>query len=215
MDKIAIIQDFQTIILANGGFPEHEIPLSFLKHAERIICCDGGTENLLKFGLEPHFIVGDLDSLSESIKTHYSNILKYEPDQEINDLTKAVRFCAKNGWTEITILGATGKREDHSLGNISLLADYATITNVQMLTDYGVFTPINSSTTFESFKGQQISIFSLTPQTLFTTSNLQYPLNKRELTSWWQGSLNEATENHFNIEINQGKALIFREYPNK
>ncbi|GHU87390.1 thiamine pyrophosphokinase [Bacteroidia bacterium] len=213
MDRIAIIQDFKTIILANGTFPEHEIPLSFLQHAERIICCDGGTENLLKSGLEPSFIVGDLDSLSENIKTHYSPILNHDPDQETNDLTKAVHFCVKNGWKEITILGATGKREDHSLGNISLLADYTMKARVQMLTDYGVFTSMNSSATFESFRGQQISIFSLTPPTLFTTSNLQYPLDKKELTSWWQGTLNEATEDHFNIEINQGKVLIFREYP--
>jgi thiamine pyrophosphokinase len=81
-----------------------------------------------------------------------------------------------------------------------------------MLTDYGVFTPITGSSTFESFKGQQISIFSLTPETLFTTRNLRYPLNQRALTSWWQGSLNEASGNSFEIEIDHGKALIFREY---
>ncbi|MDR1368922.1 MAG: thiamine diphosphokinase [Dysgonamonadaceae bacterium] len=212
MNKIPNIQDFRTVIVANGAFPEHKIPLSFLQKAERIICCDGATENLLAYGLTPDHIVGDLDSLSEELRIRYANILHHDPDQETNDLTKAIEFCRKNNRKEITILGATGKREDHSLANISLLADYIKLVKVQLLTDYGVFVPITNSTSFESFKGQQVSIFSLTPETFFTTGNLQYPLNQRNLTSWWQGSLNEASGNSFEIKINQGKVLIFREY---
>ncbi len=212
MSPLAIIQDFRTIILANGAFPKHEIPLSVLRQADRIICCDGATENLLKVGLEPDFIVGDLDSLSTELKTTYQAILRHNPDQENNDQTKAVRFCIENGWKELTILGATGKREDHTLGNISLLADYADEVKIQLLTDYGSFVAISCSTVFESFEGQQVSIFSFSPETLFTTHDLLYPLNNRGLYSWWQGTLNEATRNYFSIDINQGKALIFREY---
>ncbi len=212
MRKIPNIQDFRTIILANGVFPTHKIPLTFLQKAERILCCDGATENLLTFGLEPDYIVGDLDSLSKELSIRFADILHHNPDQETNDLTKAVEFCLKNDWKEITILGATGKREDHSLANISLLADYESSVTVQMLTDHGVFTPISSSTTFESFPEQQVSIFSLTPDTLFTTNNLQYPLSKKSLASWWQGTLNEAVGNQFDIEIDRGKVLIFREY---
>ncbi len=212
MKKVAIIRNFRTIILANGVFPTHEIPLSLLRKAERIICCDGATENLLVFGLKPDYIVGDLDSLSKDLSIRFADILHHSPDQETNDLTKAVEFCRKNNWEGITILGATGKREDHTLANISLLADYEIFVSVQMLTDHGVFTPISGSTTFESFPGQQVSIFSLTPETLFTTNNLQYPLSKRSLASWWQGTLNEAVGNQFDIEIDRGKVLIFREY---
>ncbi len=212
MRKISIIQDFRTIILANGAFPIHNIPLSFLRKAEKIVCCDGATENLLAYGLEPDYIVGDLDSISKELSNRYAGILYHNPDQETNDLTKAIEFCLKNNRNEITILGATGKREDHSLANISLLADYQVSAKVQMLTDYGTFVPISESTTFESYPGQQVSIFSLTPDTRFTSDNLQYPLNKKSLTSWWQGSLNEAAEREFNIKIDRGKVLIFREY---
>ena len=212
MKEIGNIQDFRTVILANGAFPMHNAPLSFLQKAERIICCDGATESLLAFGLEPDYIVGDLDSISDKLKSRFASILRHNPDQETNDLTKAVTFCSENNWKAITILGATGKREDHSLGNISLLSDYSESVDIQLLTDYGVFAPITGSTRFESFEGQQISIFSLTPETLFTTNNLKYPLTQRTLTSWWQGTLNEATGNYFDIEINQGKVLIFSAY---
>ena len=207
-----LIQQFKTVILANGSFPEHEIPLAFLQNADRIICCDGAIVNLLNFGIEPDYIVGDLDSISEELKKRFSPILFHDPSQEINDLTKSVHFCVKHGWKEITILGATGKREDHTLGNLSLLTDYAEQANVQLLTDYGVFNPQSVSSSYESFPKQQVSIFSLTPTTIFSFQNLAYPITKQALSSWWQGTLNEALGNHFDIEINEGKILVFRTF---
>lgn len=209
---IPILQDFRTIILANGAFPEHKIPLSYLHSADRVICCDGAIIHLLQIGLKPDFIVGDLDSISDLLKKQFASILHHNADQETNDLTKAVEFCVKNNWKKITILGATGKREDHSMGNLSLLADYIEEAEVQLLTDYGVFNPQISSSVYQSYPGQQVSVFSLTPTTLFSSQNLVYQLDQRTFTSWWQGTLNEASHNSFCIMMDKGKALIFREY---
>jgi len=209
---IPLIQKFKTIILANGNFPKHEIPLGFLYDAEQIICCDGATQNLLNVGLKPDFIIGDLDSISEEVKKQFANILLYRAEQETNDLTKAVQFCLENNRTEITILGATGKRDDHTLGNLSLLTDYAEKVNVQLLTDDGVFTPLLKTSTLESYLGEQVSIFSLNSETLFTFHNLLYPVENRKLTSWWQASLNEAEADSFTISFDKGKVLVFREY---
>jgi thiamine pyrophosphokinase len=209
---IPLVQNFKTVVLADGTFPEHRMPLSFLQKADRIICCDGATEALLKFGLNPDYIVGDLDSISETLKERFSSILFCSPEQETNDLTKAIRFCLEHGWNEITILGATGKREDHTLGNLSLLTDYAEKAAVQLLTNRGVFVPQLASADYESYSGQPVSIFSLTSTTLITTHHLAYPIQNKALTSWWQGTLNEAIAEHFRIEINKGKILVFRAY---
>jgi thiamine pyrophosphokinase len=209
---IPLIQNFDTVILANGSFPVHPAPLELLRTAKRIICCDGAAQNLLNAGLEPDFIIGDLDSVSEEIKRRFASVLIFQSEQETNDLTKAVQFCIENKWIEITILGATGKREDHTLGNLSLLTDYAEKANVQMLTDYGVFTPLLKTSTLESYCGEQISIFSLHPDTVLTFHNLLYSVKNRKLTSWWQGTLNEAESDCFTIDFDKGKILIFREY---
>ena len=209
---IPLIQNFKTIILANGNFPVHRIPLEFLFKAEQIVCCDGATQSLLNAGLKPDFIIGDLDSISEEIKNRFASILLYRTDQETNDLTKAVQFCLENNRTEITILGATGKREDHTLGNLSLLADYAETAKIQLLTDNGVFTPLLESSTLESYRGEQISVFSLQPDTVFTFYNLLYPVKNRKLYSWWEGTLNEAETDYFTVSFDKGKVLVFREY---
>jgi thiamine pyrophosphokinase len=81
-----------------------------------------------------------------------------------------------------------------------------------MLTDDGVFTPLSKTSILESYPEEQVSIFSLQLDTVFTFHNLLYPVKNRKLTSWWQGTLNEAKTNNFTIEFNQGKVLVFREY---
>jgi len=212
MAIISLTYPYHTVIIANGAFPRHPVPLSFLREASHIICCDGATEALLEYGLEPDHIVGDLDSLSQELQQRYSHCLHHDPDQYANDLTKSVKFCAEKQWNEITIIGATGKREDHSLGNISLLADYAAYVKVQLITDYGVFTPLLKSGSFESFAGQQVSVFSLAPDTVFTFHGLKYPITGQTITSWWQGTLNEAIGGDFFVGMDHGKALVFRKF---
>jgi thiamine pyrophosphokinase len=154
-----------------------------------------------------------MDSLPTELKLRYSSIIQHYSEQETNDLTKSVRFCISRSWTKLTILGATGKREDHTLGNLSLLTDYAETASVQALTDYGVFTPLLESAEMESFPRQQVSIFSMNPASALKTCGLVYHIDNRGLSSWWQGTLNEAITDSFSLKFDTGKVLIFREYP--
>jgi thiamine pyrophosphokinase len=201
-----------TIILANGKFPEHKVPLDYLKNALRIICCDGAGEALLDFGLEPFAIVGDCDSLSPRIIDKYKDKIFRDKGQETNDLTKSVTWCSEKGYNDIVILGATGKREDHTLGNISLLVEYARNLNVIMVTDTGIFHPVLKSSRFKSFRGQQISVFSTDPATEITSSGLLYPLTKRKLRNWWEATLNEANGDFFELDFSQGQIIVFQKF---
>ena len=210
--KIPLISDYKTVILADGELPVHPIPKKLLLEAERVVCCDGAAAAAIEYGIEPECIIGDLDSLSLDLQRKYFNRMHQDVNDEFNDLTKAVNHCIKKHWREITIVGATGKREDHSLGNISLTADYAEMAKIQLVTNYGTFVPILESANFESFAGQQVSIFSMNPETLITSAGLKYPLTKQNLKKWWQGTLNESTGDAFEIKINAGKVLIFRNF---
>ena len=78
----------------------------------------------LMAGFIPDAIVGDMDSLNESIAGRFHDRIFKDKDQDTNDLTKAVAWCSERGYRDLVILGATGKREDHTIGNISLLAEY-------------------------------------------------------------------------------------------
>lgn len=201
------------VIVADGKFPEHEIPLKSLADAEVVVCCDGAAAKVERFGISPTAIVGDLDSLEANLRSKYADRLFHEPDQNSNDLTKAVKWCLARNYTDITIIGATGLREDHTLGNISLIPSYSKLgASIRMLTDTGLFIALLESSTLNSFKGQQVSLFSPNNQTRITTTNLRYPIENRSLGEYWMGTLNESVGDWFSVAFDLGPLIIFREY---
>ena len=199
----------KTVILANGKYPTHPLSLARLREAELIVCCDGAAGKLVAHGLEPGVIIGDLDSVPASIRKRYHKVMVTDNDQETNDLTKAVNWCVSHGIREVTIIGATGLREDHTLGNISLLAEYSRRIDAVMLTDTGRFRVYDHSVTIASHPGQQVSIFSIDPTLEVTSTGLKYPLNNLTLHSWWRGTLNEATGNEFKLVFIRGRVIVF------
>jgi thiamine pyrophosphokinase len=202
----------ETIILANGKFPDHPVPLAYLLNARRTICCDGAANSLIDFGLEPFAIVGDCDSVNKKIANKYNDRLFRDNDQETNDLTKAVKWCSERRYNDIVILGATGKREDHTLGNISLLVEYASFIKVKMVTDAGIFFPLLKSCKIGSEKGQQVSVFSIDAHSKVTSSGLKYKLEKKELTNWWTATLNEAEGDSFTLQFEGGPLIVFMKF---
>lgn len=201
-------QHIETVILANGDFPKHAIPLSILHKAEYVVCCDGAINNLTHTNIIPNAIVGDCDSLSAFNQERFKDIIHRSKEQDTNDLTKAMKFCLDQGRNKITILGATGKREDHTIGNIALLSQYAKWADVEMITDHGSFIAIEENSEFECYIKQQVSLFCL-DHCHITTHNLLYEVKNRVFESWWQATLNEAISNNFGIDTD-GRTIIYR-----
>lgn len=199
----------EVVILADGDYPSHAIPLALLKQAQHVVCCDGAANQYIENGFTPDIIVGDGDSLSPENKAKHAGIIYYSSNQETNDLTKAVEYCVSQRKKNIVILGATGKREDHTIGNISLLTDYMDVVEeVQIISDYGVFTPIKTDSAFECFPGQAVSIFNLKPNPV-RGRGLEYPLGT--FTNWWQGTLNKAYSHSFTI-LARNKVIVYRAF---
>ena len=199
----------RTVILAAGDFPSAPIPLAILDAASELVCCDSAADELLHYGRTPDFIVGDLDSVSPRLRMEFSERIVHAAEQETNDLAKAFRFCRSRGCEHLTILGATGKREDHTLGNISLLADFAQeIPDIEMVTDHGRFSVALRSGEFASVPGEQISLFAADSDTEVTSTGLKYPLHELPLQRWWQATLNEAVGERFTLTITPGRRLL-------
>lgn len=201
------------VIVANGNFPVNLIPLSLLETGAPIVCCDGALRKLLHANITPTIVIGDCDSLSEQEKEQYASMICQIAEQETNDLTKAVRYCVEHGWKNLVILGATGGREDHTIANISLLAEYTGITDeVWMVSDYGVINAISSDATFESFPGQQVSIFAI-EQAPMSSEHLKYGFKDATFTNWWQATLNESLNDTFTLRVS-GKTIVYRTFRN-
>lgn len=211
--KIISLEAFEAeaIVLGNGSFPNSKQTLSWLKNPHLYkVCCDGAVEEFLKrTGNRPDAVVGDFDSISSKTAEALKYILHKVEDQEINDQTKAVNFLNSLGYHRILILGATGKREDHTLGNISLLIDYMRMgMDVRMYTDYGAFIPCRNESHFACRTNQAVSIFNMNAKN-FRSDGLKYPLH--ELESWWNGTLNSALDTQFVIHA-EGDYLVYIAY---
>lgn len=195
-------EKFDAVIVANGQFPTHAIPLAILHHAKHIVACDGAIHHIP----QAEAVIGDGDSVPEAFR---SKLIRID-EQDDNDLTKATRYCVENGWKRIAYLGCTGKREDHTLGNISLLMRYFREMDIDgtMFTDYGFFTPAYGNRTFPSMKGQQVSLFNFGSHQLTSTGLRWDAYNFQE---WWQGTLNEALGEEFTITAD-GYYMVYQTY---
>lgn len=177
-----------TVILANGDFPrEGGVAHSILAAADNTVACDGAADAYrAHFHRAPTLTVGDLDSLRSAPAD--AECIRIA-EQETNDLAKAVRVCRTRGWQAPIILGATGKRDDHMLGNIFRAFEFG----LEIVTDYGRFTPIVGAAKFTLPVRSPISFFALDPSTHATSLGLEWPLDDVKFTNLYCATLNRTT----------------------
>ena len=201
------------IVLANGQFPTHHYLLQLLQQAKSVICCDGAVHKLLQHNIQPGYIIGDCDSMTQKIKDTYADKITLLPDQNSNDLTKALNFAKHTlSSSRIIILGATGLREDHTLGNIAILAELTPgFDQIAIISDQGIFTAHNTKTILKTLPGQQISFFTFDPGTSLNCPELKWPLNNLALKSWNSGTLNQASGNFITLTVTQ-PTIVYRSF---
>ena len=199
------------VLLAAGDFPAHAAPRAALAGAAHVVCCDSAAERLLDYGREPDAVVGDMDSLPPDVRVRLGGRVHQVDEQDDNDLAKAFRFALSQGWRDIVVLGATGGREDHTLGNIAWLADFAARADaVEMVTDYGVFRAYLPPTArFRTVPGAQVSIFGFDPNDPVTGTGLKFPVEGLRLARWWTAALNEAVADEVTLSFAAGPLIVF------
>ena len=191
------------VILCNGAFPTEPYPLFQLDSAEGVVCCDGALAKLLEHNPEakPLAVIGDMDSLDEELRERYSSVVVHVTEQDYNDLTKAMRWVLQEHpeVQEIVILGATGLREDHTIGNLGLLMEYTRMfdlgdRNVSMVSDYGTAFAITDSCELHLGEGRRFSLFSADNSLRICSKGLQWPTDDVVFDAWWKATLNRTTE---------------------
>ena len=217
----------ETVLLAAGEPPTHTVPLGLFRAAKRLIACDGAWRMALALGRAPDAVVGDGDSLAADDREELVRRgipLVTETEQETNDLCKAFRHALRTGADgDLAILGATGRREDHTIGNIFHLIDFAVSCadalhdrSVVMVTDAGVFEPVlpPGRSWTDIGAGSPVSIFAPFPDTAMTSDGLAWPLKGVTFDALWRGTLNRTLSDSFSITTNR-PVLVFRPHPNR
>ena len=204
-------------IVCNGQFPRKEYPLYLLRSADVVVCCDGALSALEKRGVVPDVVIGDMDSICGRALKRFSGRVVRVTEQESNDLTKAFNYVMEQipDCGVIHILAATGYREDHTLGNLSLLMEYEQRyglsergISVDLVSDYSTCLALGDSTTLDVGEGRPVSIFTPDPSLKIHSEGLQWPTDEVVFDNWWKASLNRATADRISLTLSHPAPVL-------
>lgn len=159
---------------------------------DRIIAVDRGLNAVSKLKLIPDAIVGDFDSADESVlKEFKSKALDttweiHKPEKDETDTELAIITAIRLGCTKLILLGATGGRLDHFLGNLHLL--YASLkqgVEAAIVDERNWITVTEKERVFEADQifGKYISFLPLSEEVKgITLTGFKYPLHKKDIT---------------------------------
>lgn len=209
-------------VIISGGRIERDFALSFLKQEafDQIIAVDNGLKFLYENGIKPTWIVGDFDTAAPELVAYYRTeteipIRQFNPVKDATDSQIAIELALELGSGEITILGGTGTRLDHVLGNIqSLMLAKKKGVSCVILDEYNRIRLVDG--TFKLKKEEQYGRYvSLLPLTTEVTgvelTGVKYPLSDYTFTSTGSAGLgvsNEITAETAEIRVKSGVFIL-------
>lgn len=208
-------------LIVSGGEIEREFGIEiFQKEWDFVIGVDGGVRFCYEEGIFPDRIVGDFDTLEPEILRWYREhtkieIREFNPVKDATDTQIAVELALSVGSDEIVILGGTGTRLDHVLGNIqTLYLAFEKGVVCQILDRHNRIQLIQDR--YVLWKDVQYgNYFSLIPMTTevrgVTLRGVKYPLDRYDFTVFGTGSLgvsNEIVEEKAEILLESGMMVL-------
>ena len=203
------------LIVSSGAIKDYELLKKTVAENDYIVCADGGVNHLLKIGKMPDVVIGDLDSIGqeelnliekEDIKIEKFSTMKDETDTEL-----CIDYILKKGFKEITLMGVTGTRLDHTLANIYLLKKIDSLqARGSIVDEHNIIHYVKESILLDRREGVFISIIPIDSDgVVVSLDGFLYPL-KNEYIDWTstRGISNKIIEEAGYIQICQGSALV-------
>lgn len=190
-------------VIANGDTPRHPEVLAALSRCESCVCCD----RLPPENAPPLLqIVGDMDTLCDDIAPELLTDL--HEDQETNDLTKAMHWLfARDSSVKIDYFAVTGKREDHTLANLALIASAGRAARI--FTESGRFDVLEPGVSvLKVVQNTPVSFLSFIPQRL-TVRGVVWPVEALQLDSLWRATLNRTASDSLEL-TGEAPLLVYR-----
>lgn len=206
----------KALIISSGTINNCNILESMAKEADFIVCADGGMDHLMKLNRLPDLVLGDLDSISklalDYINKNNIKIEKYSSIKDATDTNLAMEYLIDEGYKDITLIGVTGTRQDHTIANILLLNRlHEKKIKGKIVDDNNIIYLIDDWMELEYKEGVFISIVPITDNGIeVSLSGFYYNLNNIKIRfGSTYGISNKIINNYGIIKIHSGKALVF------
>lgn len=207
-------------LIVCGGKTDKEFGLNEIKTdgIDAIIAADSGMDFLYENGVTPDIIVGDFDSATTKALEFFerkgqTEIHRLNPIKDDTDTEYAIRLAIREGARSIVMLGATGSRIDHVLGNISLLGiGLESGTDISIIDTNNRIRMADRPVTIEKSAqyGQGlVSLIAVTDDNEVSLRGFKYPVTDYSFDRFTSlGISNEIIDDHAVIDIHRGKFII-------
>ena len=116
----------KTALIISGGILDSPFLRVIVQNEQPdyVIAADAGLCICKQADVWPDCIVGDFDSVEQSILDVYkgkTKVITHPPEKDATDTELAIELAMEEGCNKILLCGATGGRLDHMLANIDLL----------------------------------------------------------------------------------------------
>ncbi len=200
------------LIVGNGERPSAELFAELMVGQPLLLCADGGANAVAEWGAVADIVVGDLDSVKDSLweKLAPQHIVRVDADNTGTDLQKVLRYARQIGVESATLTGVTGGRSDHLLWNLSLLKVFADDMALRIVDDYCEIRLVRDMLRFRAALGQKISLSPLGGAVRgIETRGLKFALHNEDLELGVRdGISNEVVENPVEVRVRAGDLLL-------
>ena len=175
-----------------------------------VIVCDGGYQYIKD--IRPDLIIGDFDSHENPHLAVETIVLPCEKDD--TDTVFAAKEAIRRGFDEVLLIGVTGGRLDHTLGNISILL-YLDALGKQgrIIDDYSELEIVSTQPVSVDDRYAFFSLLNITGCARgITVTGAKYPLQDAEIPVTYQyGISNEVLPGETAvISVSDGKVLLVK-----
>lgn len=179
-----------------------------------LIAADGGLQGLMRLGLKPRLVIGDMDSYSQPVRG--LPLLRFPVRKNDTDISLAVRLGRQWGYRRFHLYGATGgPREDHFIANMQLMAGLSRQGLDVRITapSFDLYAVTDGDLRLQTKPGQMISVFSHSAQSRgVRLQGLSYEEQGLHLCSAFPlGVSNQATGHTASIGVAKGTLLIYQQ----
>lgn len=201
MSSHHVVRDLQepALIIANGEACSTALLGELLEWSPYVVVLDGAIHRVLDLNIKVDVLLGDFDRNEiplEVVRERQDSIeIVFTPDQEKTDLEKALDFLIEKGHKAVNVIWATGRRADHTMGNITSIVRFRNRITITLLDDYSVIYQLPDHFRKWYTKGTPISLIPIGTVNGIATENLRYNLHHETLALGYRiGTSNEAAE---------------------
>ena len=205
----------QVLIVGGGALDKEQLSYELANEPDLVIAADYGGKSLLDLGHFPQVLVGDFDSLAPNLVEKMSKaeveLFSYPIVKDETDMELAVDLAVDRGASKIRILGGTGDRLDHTLGNIGLLLKaYQKGVAASLVDPWQELTLTGSRIELRGKPGRGVSLIPLTLKTEgVTTTGLKFQLTNADLYFHrTRGIHNEFVRDVATVSLTEGILLV-------